>query len=63
MLSTRLVIVIGSIVLGFDTVTVNVNVPPGAASLGGLAAFVTPITGIGSTTVSFAALQTLATAG
>jgi hypothetical protein len=60
MLSVKLVIVIGSIVLGFETVTVNVKVPPGATSLGGLAAFVTAITGIGMTTDSFAALQVLA---
>jgi hypothetical protein len=45
MLSVKLVIVIGSTVLGFDTVTVNVNVPPGAGRVNGLATFVTPICG------------------
>ena len=45
-------IVIGSTALGFETRTVNVNVPPGAISVNGLATFVTAITGCGSVTDS-----------
>ena len=47
-LSTSCVIVTGVVVLGFDTDTVNVKSPPGAASVGGAAAFVTAITGAAS---------------
>jgi hypothetical protein len=60
-LSTKLVILIGSTMLGFDTCTVNVNVPPGATSLTGAAAFVTAITGAGNATDSFAAPHALDT--
>ena len=56
-------IVIGSIALGFDTCTVNVNVPPGSTRDGGAAAFVTAITGAGIATDSFAALHADATVG
>src|SRR5436305_7620450 len=45
MLSTRLVMVTGTVVLGFDTVAVNVKSPPGATRLVGLAVFVNPICG------------------
>jgi hypothetical protein len=56
-LSVNDVIVIGSTLLGFDTTTVNVNVPPGSTRDGGAAAFVTAITGAGITTDSFGALH------
>src|SRR5580704_15290683 len=45
MLSNRDVIVTGSTVLGLDTVTVKVKLPPGADRLIGLADLVTPICG------------------
>src|SRR5436305_14134220 len=45
MLSTRLVMVTGTVVLGFDTVAVKVKSPPGATRLVGLAVFVSPICG------------------
>jgi hypothetical protein len=48
--STKDVIRIGSFGLGLVTVTVNVNAPPGATRLNGLATFVTEITGTGLTT-------------
>src|SRR5580658_40886 len=38
----------GSVVLGLDTWTVKVKLPPGAGRLGGLAALVTAITGVNS---------------
>ncbi len=44
-LSINCVIVTGTVALGFDTVAVNVNVPPGATRLDGLAALVTAICG------------------
>jgi hypothetical protein len=57
MSSTNDVILIGSTALGFETITVNVNVPPGSARDAGAAAFVTVITGAGIPTDSFAALH------
>jgi hypothetical protein len=57
MSSTNDVILIGSTVLGSDTTTVNVNVPPGSTPDVGAAAFVTAITGAGIPTDSFAALH------
>src|SRR5438309_744595 len=50
--------VTGVVVLGLDTATVNVNAPPGAGRVNGLAALVTAITGGGgggvNVTVAFA---------
>jgi hypothetical protein len=62
MLSFNVVIVIGSTRLGFETCTVNVNVPPGTTMLVGLATFVTPITGAGKVTDSFASPHAVAAA-
>ena len=46
MLSTSEVILMGSMVLGLDTWTVKVKVPPGSGRLSGLAALVTAIGGV-----------------
>jgi hypothetical protein len=60
--STREVILIGSFGLGLVTATVNVNAPPGATRLNGLATLVTEITGTGITVTGSAphALDTAA---
>ena len=60
MLSVRAVIVTGVNVLGFDTVTVNVNVPPGASLVNGLAAFVTAICGAAGVKVTVAFAEAVA---
>jgi hypothetical protein len=53
-LSVNAVIVTGVVVLGFDTVILYVNVPPGAGNVNGLATFVTPITGAAGVNVTVA---------
>jgi hypothetical protein len=63
MLSTSEVILIGSTALGFVTTTVKVKSPPGSTRVGGAAALVTAITGIGSATDSFGSLHRVATVG
>ena len=60
-LSTSAVIVTGCNVLGFETCTVNLNVPPGATSVNGFATFVTAICGLAgvNVTVAFAVAVTV----
>jgi hypothetical protein len=53
-LSTRLVIVTGSNVLGFETCAVNLNTPPGSTSLVGDATFVKAICGAAGVNVTVA---------
>ena len=53
-------IVTGTTVLGFDTCTVNVNVPPGSGRLNGLATFVTAICGVPETSETVACATAVA---